>query len=391
MRTGELLAALACAAACLAVVLTVLAVTGRHRPPRTTMESPAESPLEQAAEQSVAAPPAPWQPRALAVVGAVWAAAQAVDDTHDQRQDVRPDLRRDLPGDVRSRRLRRRVLVWSAVGVAVWVVTGWPVAGAALVVVAVWRPWLLGAGRVATARIDRSEALEKWCRRMADTLTGGGAVGLAQAVAVTARHADEPIAAAVRVLARDLRDGDGNVAVSLRRFADTLDDRVADTVAAALLLALHQQSVGVAEVLRQLAAGVARDVRARREIEAERAESRQSIRTLLVIQVGLLGGLALVPGFAAPYTTPGGQVVMALLLAATVAVLVWMRQIAVGRPGPRFLGRLPARSATHPAVLPHSPTPPSDARHTDGRHADGWRTDGRRGTDGGRGRTRSRS
>ena len=124
----------------------------------------------------------------------------------------------------------------------------------------------------------------------------------------------------------------------MREFADALDDRVADTVAAALLLALQQQSVGIARVLRLLADGVARDVRARREIEAARAESRQSIRMLLLIQAGVLAMLAVVPSFAAPYATPVGQTVMALLLAGTVALLVWMRRLALGNRPPRFLG-----------------------------------------------------
>ena len=312
MRIGELLAGLACAAACLAIVLVV---AGRRRPADRV-------------DSLVAAPPSTWRVRWDRTVGAALAAA-------------RP------PGHTR-RQQHRRLVGWGAVGLVVWVVTGWPVAGAGLVAVMVWRPWLLGAGRVAAQRIDRLEALEKWCRRMADTLTGGGAVGLAQAVTLTARHADETIAPAVRGLAFDLRDGRTDIAAGLRTFADALDDRVADTVAAALLLALHQQSVGVAEVLRQLAEGVARDVRARRDIEAARAESRQSIKTLLLIQFALLGMLALVPGFAAPYTSGGGQVVMAVLLVATVAVLVWMRQLAIGRPAPRFLGRLSPRSAADP-------------------------------------------
>ena len=315
MRIGELLAGLAAATVCLAVVLPV---AGWRRP---------RVPLDHEQPQ-VAAPSPAWQ--------AAW------------RKAVRAAMAAARPPGHSRRQQRRRLLGWCAVGLGVWVVTGWPVAGVGLVAVMLWRPWLLGAGRVAAARIDRLEALEKWCRRMADTLTGGGAVGLAQAVALTARHADDPIAAAVRGLAFDLRDGRTEIAASLRAFADALDDRVGDTVAAALLLALHQQSVGVAEVLRQLAEGVARDVRARRDIEAARAESRQSIRTLLLIQFGLLGLLALVPGFAAPYTTPGGQAVMALLLGATVAVLVWMRHLAIGRPAPRFLGRLSPRSAADP-------------------------------------------
>lgn len=238
----------------------------------------------------------------------------------------------------RPRARRRRLLGWLAVGIGVWVVTGWPVAGLATVTVGLWLPWLLGSARVVHERISMLEALETWCRRMADTLVGGGAIGLAQAVTTSAVRVDEPIAAAVRRLARRMQIDRGDPAVALREFADAVDDRTGDAVASALLLAMHQQSTGVAQVLRQLADGVARDVRARRDIEAARAESRQSIRMLLVIQGGMLVLLAVVPGFSAPYGTAVGQVVMALLLGATVALLVWMRRLSLGRPAPRFLG-----------------------------------------------------
>jgi hypothetical protein len=239
---------------------------------------------------------------------------------------------------------RWRITGWMIGGIAVWAVTGWPAAGIAVAVVGVWSPWLLGSGRVARERIARLEALGAWCRRMADTLTGGGAVGLAQAIITSAGHAPDPIAAPVRRLAARLQAGQHDQLSVLAEFADELDDRVADQVAAALALALHQQSGGVAGVLRQLADSVARDVRARRDIEAERAEARQSLRTLLLIQAGVLGLLALVPGFAAPYRDPAGQMVMALLLTATVALLVWMRRLALGRPAPRFLTALPRDS-----------------------------------------------
>ena len=249
----------------------------------------------------------------------------------------------------RSARARRRTAVlWVAAGVTVWVVSGWPVAGAATVAAGLWLPWLLGSRRIVRERIEKLEALESWCRRMADTLTGGGAIGLAQAVAMfdganPLTRADEPIAEAVSTLARHLRDGarSDDHGGALRRFADDLDDRAGDTVAAALLLALHQQSSGVATVLRQLADGVARDVRARRDIEAARAESRQSIRLLLIIQAGLLVLLAVVPTFATPYGTATGQIVMLLLLAATGFLLVWMRRLSLGTPAPRFFGSRP--------------------------------------------------
>jgi tight adherence protein B len=240
------------------------------------------------------------------------------------------------PGTTR-RQMQLRLVTWSAAGLTTWLITGWPVVAVALLVVGVWLPWLLGGARVAQEHIGRLEAVESWCRRMADTLVGGGAVGLAQTISTTAQHVDEPVGTAARQLARRLRDGD-DARPALREFADAVDDRVGDTVAAALLLALRQQSVGVASVLRQLADGVARDVRARREIEAERAESRQSIRMLLLIQAGMLVLLALVPGFAAPYRTTTGQVVMAILLTGTVLLMIWMRRLALGQRPPRFLG-----------------------------------------------------
>ncbi|WP_433274014.1 type II secretion system F family protein [Pseudonocardia xinjiangensis] len=233
---------------------------------------------------------------------------------------------------------RWRALGWWAAATAVWALTGWPVAGLATLAAGLWLPWLLGSGRVVHERIATLEALETWCRRMADTLAGGGAIGLAQAIVTSAARIDGPVSSAVRTLARRLQLDQGHPAPALREFADTIDDRTGDAVAAALLLALHQQSTGVAQILRQLADGVARDIRARRDIEAARAESRQSIRMLLVIQVGLLVLLALTPAFAAPYSTPVGQVVMAMLLAGTVALLVWMRRLSLGRRAPRFLG-----------------------------------------------------
>lgn len=295
--------AAAAAGACVAVAIARLAAGRRGAPDG----------------RPVATPAAPWTRR----LRLAWAATGDPARPHADR--------------------RRRAFAWAVAGVVVWAVSGWPVAGFAMTVAGLWLPWLLGSTRIVRARIEKLEALEGWCRRMADTLTGGGAIGLAQAIVTTAARVDEPIAPAVRTLARRLRDGAGDRsddhAAALREFADDVDDRTGDVVAAALLLALHQQSGGIAGVLRQLADGVARDVRARREIEAARAESRQSIRILLIIQAALLVLIGLTPNFAAPYNTPVGQVVMAVLLSGSAFLLVWMRRLALGRPAPRFFGK----------------------------------------------------
>jgi len=232
---------------------------------------------------------------------------------------------------------RVRILAWLVGGVATWLLSGWPVAGIALACIGIWLPWLLGSGRVARDRIDVVAALGTWCRRMADTLSGGGAVGLAQAIVLSARTPPEPIAGAVVTLAARLEGSHADRDTAFHRFADEIDDRVGDTVAAALGLALQHQSTGVAIVLRQLADSVDQDVHSRREVEADRAESRQSITTLLLIQAGIFVLLMFAPGFATAYSTTVGQVVMAVLIGATLTLLVWMRRIALGRPEPRFL------------------------------------------------------
>lgn len=242
------------------------------------------------------------------------------------------------PPTVTRRQQQLRLLLLAATATAVWLISGWLVAAIAVAAIGVWLPWLLGSARAAQLHIDQLEAVAAWCRRMSDTLAGGGAMGLAQAIVRTAAHAPAEIAEPVQRLARRMQAGQQDEQVALREFAAAIEDRVGDNVAAALMLALHQQSVGVAPVLRQLADGVARDVRARREVEAQRAEPRQSMRMLLILQVAILVLLTLVPAFAAPYGTAEGQIVMAVLLVGTVVLLVWMRRLAAGRPAPRFLG-----------------------------------------------------
>jgi hypothetical protein len=242
------------------------------------------------------------------------------------------------PGRPRAERWRR-MIGWTAAGCGIWAVTGWPVAGLATIVAGLFLPWLLGSARIVQERLATAEALEGWCRRMADTLTGGGAIGLAQAIVTSATRVNPPITTAVHDLARRVQGDQRDPGGALREFADTIDDRAADAIAAALLLALHQQSTGVAQVLRQLADGLARDVRARREIEAARAESRQSIRMLLLIQVGLLAMIAANPAYAAAYHTAVGQTVMAVLLGGTGVLLVWMRRLTLGHRPPRFFGQ----------------------------------------------------
>jgi Flp pilus assembly protein TadB len=90
--------------------------------------------------------------------------------------------------------------------------------------------------------------------------------------------------------------------------------------------------------LESLAESVAADVRARRAIEADRAKPRTTARWVTLITLGVLVVLALTGSYVKPYGTPLGQLILMSLLGLYVATLVWMRQMATGKPLPRFIG-----------------------------------------------------
>src|SRR5664280_2546190 len=79
-------------------------------------------------------------------------------------------------------------------------------------------------------------------------------------------------------------------------------------------------------------------VRARREIEADRAKPRATARYVTLITVGVLLVLGLTGQYIQPYSSPVGQVILVVLLSMYVATLVWMRAMATGKPLPRFIG-----------------------------------------------------
>src|SRR3954471_21574850 len=97
-------------------------------------------------------------------------------------------------------------------------------------------------------------------------------------------------------------------------FADDLDDATGDLVAANLILGARRRGAGLASVLESLAESVAADVRARREIEADRAKPCATARWVTIITLSVLGFLALSGDYVAPFGTPLGQLLLTVLL-----------------------------------------------------------------------------
>jgi Flp pilus assembly protein TadB len=188
--------------------------------------------------------------------------------------------------------------------------------------------------------------MEEWTRSLAGVLTVG--IGLEQALVATLRSAPAPILDEVERLVARLR-ARWDTETALRAFADELDDSTGDLIAANLILGARRRGAGLASVLEGLAESVGADVRARRQVEADRAKPRATARWVTMISASVLGLLAISGSYVEPYSTPLGQVLLIALLSAYVATLVWMRRMANGRPLPRFLGNSPGYASADPS------------------------------------------
>lgn len=218
------------------------------------------------------------------------------------------------------------------IGMALWAVSGWWVAVAAIPAAVVGVPLLLRAP--SRNEIGRLEALEEWTRSLAGVLTVG--VGIEQAIMATARSAPAAIASEVGGLAARL-SARTPTEVALRRFSDDLADATGDLVVMSLLLGASRRGSGLSAVLAGLADSVSGEVRIRRAVEADRAKLRTAARWITAITLVVLGGLFWNGEYVAPYHSLLGQCLLALQLSAYAGALVWLRSMASGRPPARLL------------------------------------------------------
>ncbi|MEU6346241.1 type II secretion system F family protein [Streptomyces sp. NPDC046977] len=249
---------------------------------------------------------------------------------------------------------RAKLAAGAVAGAMVWAVTGVFVAGALVLLAVPGVPWLLSPTMGAAQRIGRLEALGDWTQRLSNVLRLGR--GLDEALALSRKGVPEPIAVDVGDLVDRLAVG-WRPAEALRVFGDALDDVTADKVVAALILSAADRGPGLAQALDDLAASVHDEVAKRRQIEADRAKPRTTVRWMTLITLGVVAFGFLIPGYTAPYGSLLGQLVLALLAAAFVAVLVWMRQLADHHPVARFLIADPRSRVTGTAVAPTASEP----------------------------------
>lgn len=234
-------------------------------------------------------------------------------------------------------RVHPRAAAWFAggvvlgIGVALW--TGWPLMLVVVPVAVIGLPKLLSAPR--QVEIELLGALDRWVRGMTATLATGKSI--TDALRLSARQPPAELAEPLVLLVRRLDDR-WTPADALGALADELDNADADAVVASLILAVRRGGSGAIITLSALADSIQERLRALREIEAERAKPRAVVRQVTVITLVVLAGAMLFGhGFFAPYGTPLGQALLALLLVVYVGSLAMLRRMTLPRHRERIL------------------------------------------------------
>lgn len=232
-----------------------------------------------------------------------------------------------------TRRQRYAVVAGLVGGVVVWLLSGWVIALIAVPAAVIGVPFLTSGGNE-KATIDKLEGLQNWIRALAGLITAGSPLesAIGRSASSAADSVKEQVAdLAARLNARWPTDD------ALMRFAHELADPTADMMIAHLRLAAKERGPGLATALEDIAQDVFDEVKARRQIEADRAKPRQNIRFITYITFGILLLIPFAGQFFAAYSSPIGQLILAVLIAALVAVLIWLKQMTTGKPTPRIL------------------------------------------------------
>lgn len=239
---------------------------------------------------------------------------------------VNPEHLRPQRRAVRSRTpgATTHALAASGAGALALGITGW-VVGAVLAALGVFfLPRLFGASEQRAAGIERTEAVAAWAAMLQADMAG--AAGIEEALAATAGHPPEPIAAEVAELAASLRHQP--LEDALRAFAERVGDPCCDQMVTALGMAARGFGRDLGVVLASLGKAAEDDATGRDEVDTSRTRSYTSGRIISAVTVVVAAGLLLLGGdYMDSFDGAEGQVVLLLaggVFAASLAGLARM-------------------------------------------------------------------
>jgi Flp pilus assembly protein TadB len=235
----------------------------------------------------------------------------------------------------RQRAVHQSLLITAVIaGALTWLVTGWPVGGLIVALAVPGIPWLFSASNAEKRAVARLGALEAWTRRISDYVRNG--IGLQAAIIATARSAPPLIDQEVRRLAARLQAGT-DPEEALREFADELNDYSCDEVVAPLILQLADAGEGLHIALSDVAQGLAEESSTRATVDGERSTARFTVRFLTGATIAVIAFGAINSGFAAPYRSIIGQLILTALAILYVGLMLWVRALSMPEHRPRLL------------------------------------------------------
>lgn len=241
------------------------------------------------------------------------------------------------PPRVPARRAPRvSSLVAAVVAAVVFALSGWVVPS---LVIGGINGWVVASIRRRhvgdDAGVERTEALASWVENVRDVLQSGNQpVG---AIGATTQTCPPSIRPQVVSLFARLSAGQ-QAEVVFRRFADEMDDPLADLVAVGLLIAVSR-GAETEEVLSALAVQARHQADRRRIVEAERAPMRREVVMVSVVMCTLLGLVFLFArsSYLNAYDATAGQLFLTMILVGYGCLLVWVSRLAKFPRPARFL------------------------------------------------------
>ncbi|MEP7111909.1 MAG: type II secretion system F family protein [Ilumatobacteraceae bacterium] len=232
--------------------------------------------------------------------------------------------------------MRLPVVVALGAGALVVAVSGWIIPAVVVGAIVGWLASSVGRRRAGIDEgVERTEALASWVENVRDVLQSGNQpVG---AIGATTETCPPSIRPHVRLLFARLSAGQP-AELAFRRFADDMNEPLADLVAVGLLIAVSR-GAETEDVLSALAVQARHQADRRRIIEAERAPMRREVLMVSMVMCGLLGGVFLFArsAYLNAYDDVSGQIFLALILVGYGGLLVWVGRLATFPQPSRFL------------------------------------------------------
>jgi len=226
-------------------------------------------------------------------------------------------------------RLPARFAAATIAAVAVALFTHWPVATIAAAIGGLVAPSYRQVKRSRSTALARTDAVAAWIEMLRDTMAG--AAGLHEAITSSARVA--PAAIREEVMRLAARSEHRPLPEALRQFAAEVDDPVADSVVAALILTVEHQAGSLSNVLTQIAGNAREQAAMRLRVEASRSRTYVTVQFIVGVTLAMAVGLIVFARtYLAPFDTLEGQLAMIVIVGLFGGAAYGVQHL--GRPAP---------------------------------------------------------